>query len=237
MVTVNQDVAWYDIDTLSEWNENPNEGDVGKIIVSILRWGFIDELNVYNNEIMAGNHRREALLEIRRMSQRKGKEKANAEKAIRMSTRLKIMDDGRWLVGASDISHLPNRNEAQGYALASNRLAHISYDDSARLISVINEITLEGKDIVVAAGFDDEDINDVMASLTEGLFMPEYNPDEKEQLYSEDDLKRAQKKLKDKFKTNDSGQVEFCCPYCVTPIYLDKKDFVENDYSCPDDTV
>jgi hypothetical protein len=160
-----KELVWYDIDTLTEWNENPNEGDVGSIVGSVLRFGFHDELNVYHNEIMAGNHRLKTLYELKRML-KIGEQRKQIERALQLSTRLKSDGNGRWLVGGSDISHLDSRQEAQAYGVANNRTTRLGQDDPKKLLDLLQDIAGQDEQVLGATGYDLDDIDDMLQQLT-----------------------------------------------------------------------
>jgi len=157
------ELDWRNIDDLEVWEDNPNEGDIGGIITSILRFGFQDELNVWAGEIMAGNHRKKALLVIRAMHNR-GEDRERIDTAIKKSKRLRV-DEGIWQVSVCDISHLDTREEAIGYALAENQTGRRGRDNPNALIPLLE--ALRGCDLTIyeATGFDDDLLNDAIEQM------------------------------------------------------------------------
>lgn len=155
-----QTVVWHPIDLLTEWSENPNEGDVGQIVESILTFGFVDELNFYYKEVMAGNHRLKAVHEIRRMFNLTERIE-DVESMLLRSTRLRIQD-GVWELGGSDISHFPSREEAMSYALANNKTNRMGRDNPAQLLSVIQAIQQSDPSLLPSSGYDVETVTDLI---------------------------------------------------------------------------
>ena len=56
--------VWLDIDQVASLEQNPKEHDIGAIIASMQRWGYIDVIgwNKRTGRVLDGNGRLEALL-------------------------------------------------------------------------------------------------------------------------------------------------------------------------------
>lgn len=159
LMIANKNTVWMPVDELSEWDANPNHGDLGSIITSILRFGFLDELDVYETTVMCGNHRLKAVHELRRMY-RIGEQQEAIDQALGRSTRLRVVGEV-WELALNDISHLPTWEEAMAYALAHNRTNRLGIDDSAKLLSVLEIVRNHDPTLIPPSGYDYDDLNDL----------------------------------------------------------------------------
>jgi hypothetical protein len=145
----NTPTQWIDIDDLTFWDGNPNEGDIGAIITSIKEFGYNNVVASWNNIIKGGNHSIKALLQLRQ-----GK-----WKPTKASKQLKI-SDGKWLVSAMDISHM-EEVAANAFGIALNTTTRRGYDDPATLLGRLEEIQAESDSMLIATGYSHEEMDEL----------------------------------------------------------------------------
>lgn len=172
-----QHIRYYDLATLKRWNRNYRQGDVGAIIQSIARFGFNGALRVWRDDVViAGNHALMALLQM----------KASAYQTPRGI----VEHDGKWLIPCVDVSHL-SEIEAEAYAIADNRTQERGDNDNEQLAALLSSIAAEDEKLLLATGYDGDDVDALLAGLTDIYGGP------------------------DEFKEYDEEiETEYCCPKC-----------------------
>ncbi len=143
-------ITWHNIDDLQQWEKNPNEGDIGAIIQSIKQFGYNDISAIWQHTIKGGNHRIQALQQLR-------KTKWHPDKCDNPSQFL-IADNGIWKVGCFDVSHM-SEQESNAFALALNRTSRLGYDDPGSLLQILEDINTSMPDILDATGYAAEDMD------------------------------------------------------------------------------
>lgn len=138
---------------LKPWSDNYRRGNVEAIVTSIERFGFNGALRVWRGVVMAGNH---AFLALRSIQEAGGAQPKNI-----------IAQGGDWLVPCIDISHLTEQ-EARAFAVADNRLQEIGDQDDQALLDLLREIHVGGNDLLIATGFEVDDIEAMAKEIDEG---------------------------------------------------------------------
>lgn len=135
-----QRIKVVDVDSLSFWEDNPNQGDIGAIDKSMEAFGQLDVIVIRDGGVVSGEHR------VRR----------------EMSSR---QFDGR--LAALDISDLDwDDYTTIAAALALNRTSRLGHDDPGAMIGVLR--ILQDHDegaLMEAASWDDEDIRALQIQL------------------------------------------------------------------------
>lgn len=144
---------WIKLDDVVLWDNNPNEGDLGALITTVKKIGYIETVNIWqNNEVRAGNHRVKALLELRRQNWQP------------FGGCVRVNERGEWEIEYIDISDL-SPLEANTYGLASNRITRLGYDNQPLAVGLLEEIRIADNELFLATGFDDDDLGALSQSI------------------------------------------------------------------------
>ena len=153
------------IDGLSIWERNYNQGDVGAIARSIMAFGFNGRLATHGDTVMAGNH---ALLALRRMHA--AKEPFPGGKGLRLEK------SGGWSVLTTPLDHL-SLQQAEAFAIADNRTRDLASANDDALANILQEIAKADMNLLEATGFDGDDLDGILRKLGRlGEGMPEAPP-------------------------------------------------------------
>jgi len=155
MSTTSEPVHLRRLDDLKIWDRNYNRGDVPAIRASIAEFGMNGALRVWQDGIViAGNH---ALLALRDMR----------DAGELPPTHVTVDADGAWWIPCIDVTHL-ERRRAEAFAIADNRTRDLASTDDAALASLLSVIAEEAPDAFGATGYDDGDLNRLLAILHAG---------------------------------------------------------------------
>lgn len=176
------DIDYRNIAALKTHPRNPRDGNVGAIISSILEFGFNAPLCVWkDNVVIAGNHRLMALQSI---------------KAQGLSAPRGLHIEGKhWLVPCVDASAL-SETKALAYMVGDNRLSDIATNDDQQLAEILTTIAAEDEKLLLAAGFDGDDLDELLAQLAQdalgSVAAPEAQIDRAEELRAQWNTERGQ---------------------------------------------
>lgn len=147
-----ESIIYRNLIELKTWDRNYREGDVGAIITSIDTFGFNGALRLWqDNTVVAGNH---ALIALRQM-------KASAFKTPRHI----VERDGAWFVPCVDVSHL-SKLQAEAFAIADNRTQERGTNDAQQLAELLSNLAAEDEKLLLATGYDGDDVDALLAGLT-----------------------------------------------------------------------
>jgi hypothetical protein len=138
------------MDELEGAPRNPKQHDLGAIITSMRRFGFVAPVvvNETTGNLVVGHGRVEALREIRSSG-------GEAPKRIRTAK------DGVWKVPVVHVA-FDTDEEAEAYVIADNRITELGGWDHNELAAVLTTLDdLEG------TGYDGDDLDDLLAMIGE----------------------------------------------------------------------
>jgi hypothetical protein len=144
------------------WDENFNDGDVGGITKSLLRYGYNRTISRWQDDVvMAGNHTLLALLACYSMGK------------VPFGGKNIIVKDDDWYILFSDCSHL-TKEEALAYAIADNEWARNAARDEGMLLKhlvAIGQVAVDNEDmdLILGTGFDEEKIALLAAAVEESI--------------------------------------------------------------------
>jgi DNA modification methylase len=147
-------IEWMALDDLELWKDNPNSGDLGSILTSISRFGYNETIVVWQGRVQGGNHRKKALHQLQQGGWIPGEKDRCAE-----------IIDGRLSIRAIDVSHLETEQEANAFGLALNRTTRLGLDDDRLLVELLKDIQAVDGDLLVASGYDGDDVDLLLADL------------------------------------------------------------------------
>lgn len=149
-VIQNAPTTYAPLSSLSAWGDNYNEGDVGKIIMSLREFGYNRSIAVWNGVVMAGNHTFLALTELKRQGETIG-------------GNLRVEGD-EWHILVSDLNHL-SEEEAVAYAIADNKTASAATTNLERLTAHLQSLKSRRESLFEATGYDNDDLQEMLAYL------------------------------------------------------------------------
>lgn len=131
--------------------KNPKRHVSDEIQASIMRFGFVQPLteDASSGRLLAGHGRLEALVALRRSG--KGP-----------PARIKVADDGRWLVPVLRGVSFANEKEARAFLIADNRLNELGGWDDEVLTDVFQGFGVGDLD---GLGFSDEQFEEILHSI------------------------------------------------------------------------
>lgn len=136
------------LSAVSAWPANPRQGDVGAVAASLARFGQQKPIVVQRSTgwIVAGNHTWRGAYAVGEMEKALGF--GSGEEWTHIAVVLSDLDDV----------------QAKAYAIADNRTSDLgTYDDDA-LAKILVELASAGQ--LVGTGFDGEDVDELLASLS-----------------------------------------------------------------------
>ena len=103
-------IEWVPLHELATWPSNPKAHDHATLGESFARFGFIDPIIVdeSSGKIVAGHGRRERLLEMH-------------HEGLQVPGRVRVREDGEWLVPVLRGVRFTSEREAEAYLLANNQ--------------------------------------------------------------------------------------------------------------------
>lgn len=136
---------------LARWPRNPKAHDIPQLKSSLRRFGFVLPLveDAKSEQLVAGHGRLEALLEMQ----------ADEEPP---PARVKVGEDGGWLVPVVAGVSFASEREAEAYLLADNRLVEVGGWDAEKLTEILKDFQLQGD--VEGIGWSMEDLDKLMAT-------------------------------------------------------------------------
>jgi len=157
------DLARYkSLSSLIEWSDNYNHGDVNAIAHSIRRFGMNNALRVWRGDVvMAGNHTCKALKLIREQG-------PQPDVDLLWPPANVIIVKDEWYVQFVDVSHL-DEVAVKAFAIADNNLARQAVADETLLAQYLQEIAASDMDMLSATGFDELDMNRLIAKAAADL--------------------------------------------------------------------
>ena len=170
--------GYISIESLSEWDQNYNQGDTYAIARSILRYGFNHALRVRGGVVVAGNHSLRALIMLKGWGGPKafealGFDEMGAVEWLNWPPENVIDQDGEWFVKFVNVDHLTDA-EAIAFAVADNRTAQLAEPDNAQLAKLLIGVQGQGDGLLLAAGYSDEQLAGLVAAQDNP---PPWNPD------------------------------------------------------------
>jgi hypothetical protein len=135
---------------------NPKEHDLTSIMQSLQRFGFVAPcvLNEATQRIVVGHGRVRAVLQLR-------------DQGCEPPTRVRVDEEGRWLVPVLAGVSFATPGEAEAYLVADNRLTELGGWDQAGLFRVLDELAELGPQALEGTGYDPDDL-DTMRFLFQG---------------------------------------------------------------------
>lgn len=140
---------WIDLDDVTLWDENPNEGDVGAIATSIRQFGFHGALQLWHKEVRGGNHTVKAL---RHLLAEGWQPRGDGIRRLGRAVQVRYVD----------ISEL-SEAEADAFGIALNRTTRLGYDDPEALLDLLSKIEPLDPHVFRATGYSKEDMDDIIA--------------------------------------------------------------------------
>lgn len=163
------------LSALNAWQDNYNHNDIRAIARSIRRFGMNGALRVWRGTVMAGNHTFKALQLIREEGPDATLDRSFPPEHIRVSG-----DD--WLVLCIDVSHLTDEREVKAFAIADNQLARNAVADEDVLAKYLREVSDYDDAAIAATGFDDDQLQRLLARLADDLVESEDIGEQTDQL-------------------------------------------------------
>lgn len=153
---MNDATVWCNIDELQYWDRNPNEGDIGKIIVSIREFGFNDTCQYWNSIIKGGNHSVMALKQLR-------KDGWHPDQCEEESRCLSVNGDG-WQIAMIDTSAM-GELKSNAFGLALNGTQRAGRDDPAMLAELLQEVANSTELALESTSFSADDLDELLRDL------------------------------------------------------------------------
>jgi len=153
---VDEATIWINIDELEYWDRNPNEGDIGKIMMSIKEFGYNDTCQYWNGVIKGGNHSVMALQQLRGLGWHPDKCKIS-------SKCLAINGDG-WQIAMIDTSEM-SKTVSNAFGIALNGTQRAGRDDPAALAALLQEFKTSAEVVLEATSYDLNDLDLLLADI------------------------------------------------------------------------
>lgn len=144
-------LAFVRLDQVQPAPRNPKDHDVGAIMQSLRRFGFVAPIiiNTKTGNLVVGHGRVQALQQLQQEN-----DPAPA--------RVKVLKDGVWKVPCIEVAFDTDK-EAEAYVLADNRLTELGGWNYNELAEVLTELGTE----LDGTGYDGDDVDDVLAMVGE----------------------------------------------------------------------
>lgn len=145
-------VQYVGLSTLKPAPRNPKDHDLGAIILSLQRFGFVTPgvINETTGQIVVGHGRAEALTEMKRTG------------AV-PPARIRERRDGEWMIPFVRGIEFASDEEAEAFVVTDNKLSEIGGWDWGLLPTVLSE--LRDVDLLDVTGFDSEDVDTMLRNL------------------------------------------------------------------------
>jgi site-specific DNA-methyltransferase (adenine-specific)/site-specific DNA-methyltransferase (cytosine-N4-specific) len=145
-------VEWIPINSLGDAKENPKDHDIGAIVESIRKFGFVGAgaLIDENTGRKVTGHGREEALQVMFLS---GED---------IPRGIRIDDKGDWLMPVLRGYAFQDEEEARAFLLADNRTQELGGWKENELAVVLKEMVEKGEEMLAGTGFDAEDAQEIM---------------------------------------------------------------------------
>lgn len=142
-------IKYLPLDEVMAAPRNPKDHDLGAIMLSIRRFGFVTPavINAASGRLVAGHGRLEALLSMRD----EGEPAPNG---------VIVDESGRWLMPVVTGVEFVSEEEAEAYLVADNRTPQLGGWDEAMLAEVLRDQTE-----LAGTGYDGDDLDAMLESL------------------------------------------------------------------------
>jgi len=143
-------IEYVDFEEVQKWPRNPKDHDLNEIKKSFTRFGFTYPvlLDEGTGRLVAGHGRLETLAFMKDHGQDP-------------PVRVRVSDDGKWLVPVLRGIQFANEAEAEAYLLADNRLTEIGGWNKDQLSEILQEMQdVDG--LLDGTGFDEADVMDIV---------------------------------------------------------------------------
>ncbi len=129
---------------------NPKDHDLGAIIQSMLRFGFVTPgvMNETTGSIVVGHGRADALAQLQ-------------ESGADPPARIEVAEDGDWMVPLVRGVSFKSDEEAEAYLVADNRLTDLGGWHDEGLLEVLMALGQHDASLLEVTGFDDGDIQEI----------------------------------------------------------------------------
>lgn len=150
-----------EVDALKPAIRNPKDHDLGELMTSIERFGFVDAvvLDERSGRLVAGHGRVEALQAM----------KKDGKPVPRGVT---VDDDGRWLLPVQRGWSSRDDREAEAFIVASNRLVEVGGWDSNALTDLLADLARSGADALSGIGYDADDLQRLIGERAAAAVVP-----------------------------------------------------------------
>jgi hypothetical protein len=157
------------LSSFNYWARNYNKGDIPRIKASLRRFGYVRQIVVWREGIVAaGNGTLRALRELKAEYDRSGESPPPNVYA----------HEGDWWIVATDASHLSTLAEAEAYAIADNATAAHAEVDQEALADLLEELSAHAdKTLVQATGYDADEIEQLLAQIAQSAADAATDPD------------------------------------------------------------
>lgn len=171
-------IEYVPLDEIAGAERNPKDHDIGAIIESMRRFGFVEPgvRNEATGRIVAGHGRRDALIAMR-------------ESGDDPPDRVRVNGSGVWMVPVIAGVSFASDEEAEAYLVAANRLTEIGGWNDAELVNVLQALGEHDPDLLAVTGYDDDDLRALLAGMDE---TPDERPEDKK-VYAVEELKKKWK--------------------------------------------
>jgi hypothetical protein len=155
-------VKWEELTSIKGAPRNPKDHDIGAIISSIERFGFVSPVivNETTDRLVAGHGRLEAL----RAMWSNGDDMPKGVRLVRGSS------PEQWSIPVIHGFEFATDEEAEAYLIADNRIGELGGWVEDELIDVLTD--LQGGNSLDAVGYDGDDLDDIIKKLGK-----EFDPD------------------------------------------------------------
>jgi len=148
---------WIDYCPLSDvvqWPRNPKTHDEDGIADSADRFGFNDPVAVDENtgRLVEGHGRVDALISMR-------------DDGVDPPERIRVDEDGEWLVPVLRGIAFESELEAEAYILAHNRLGEVGGWDDEKLHAILSDLNEQSDAALRGVGFNADDIDRLAETL------------------------------------------------------------------------
>jgi DNA modification methylase len=146
-------IDWIPLDELKSHPQNPKDHDLGAIIQSIERAGFVDPavLDERTGYLLKGHGRRDAL-------------KAMRQEGRKLPGRVRPGPNGTWLMMTLRGYRSANDQDAAAYVLADNRTTLLGGFHEEKLAAMLTSLARE-KDGLLGTGYDGDDVDALLERL------------------------------------------------------------------------
>ena len=134
---------------------NPKEHDIGAIIESIKRFGFVEQPTIDENTgySVAGHGRGIALSKM-------------VEKGLDVPERIQVDDvDDMWMLPVTRGIRFRDEAHVNAYLVASNRLTMLGGWHEEKLAEMLQELALQDEKLLESTGYDGDDLDMLLADL------------------------------------------------------------------------